>query len=206
MQDCNGAHHFRISRSAIFLWVVLAFSLLPWIIIQSQNAPHPDLLWICEALGRLLDGRSMVEAAYDPNPPLSFLIYLPPVLATRLFGIPLDLSLFSYTLVTLSLSAISITVILRRWDFLTPHDIAITLGCFILINTIGASVWLGERDQLTGMMLVPFVLMQAALAFRLPYPEKLKWPLLLAGSLFILIRSFNTSVKFELRSIKLIFL
>jgi hypothetical protein len=171
-----------------FFWIFLGICLIPWALVQAQEGTHSDLLWVSETLRRILDGGSMVESANDPNPPLSIFTYILPVMANRLFGIPLHYALFANSCAMVLVSALAIWAIIRRWPFLTGFDICALLAGYILANTVATSLMFGERDQYVGLALTPFVLLQIAMTFGLPYPKKLVWPVFLIGALFILLK------------------
>ena len=156
--------------------------------MQAQQATHSDLLWLVEAFHRLMEGYKVSEFIYETNPPLNIFTYAIPTLLGKLTGIPVHYLLFLYTSGLILLSAAATHAILRFWPFLQKHDIVIALAFLILVNTFFTGTQFGERDQYTGLALVPFTLMQLALTYKLPYPKWLKWPVFLIGAIFILLK------------------
>lgn len=187
LQPRDGAIPFSGHLTLIF-WVVFAVLLLPWGWIQAQQATHSDLLWLSEAFTRLMEGYKVSEFIYETNPPLNIFTYAAPVLLGKFTGIPVHYALFLYTSGLILLSASAANAILKCWPFLQKRDILITLAFMIIVNTILTGGQYGERDQYTGLALIPFTLMQLAITYRLPYPKALKWPVFLAGAVFILLK------------------
>ncbi len=174
--------------SVRLFWVVLTGCLLPWFWVRVQQGSHSDILWLSESLMRLIKGGSMTDSVYEVNPPLSILIYILPVLANKLLGIPLHCALFAHSCFLVFVSALAVWAIIRRWPFLTTFDVCALLSGYIFANTILTSLMFGERDHYIGLALAPFVLLQIAITFGLPYPRKLVWPAFLIGAVFILLK------------------
>lgn len=170
------------------LWLILLAALIPWFFIRIQQAANSDILWLCEALHRYFSGCNLSTCAYETNPPLSLLIYTFPVLGQDWFGLPLHYTVFLQTFAILLACTWATYKILSAWEKLQVTDVYIIVAGYLLANTIGSSLYFGERDHLVGMVLVPFVLMQLTLTFRLNQPEKLKWPVFMFGGLFILVK------------------
>jgi hypothetical protein len=173
---------------SLVFWVLFAILILPWGWIQAQQAVHSDLLWLTEAFTRLMEGYKVSEFVYETNPPMNIFTYAIPVLLAKLTGIPVHYLLFVYTSGLIFLSATAISAILKRWPFLQQRDVLIAVAFMIIVNTLITGTQFGERDQYTGLALVPFTLMQLAITYRLPYPKALKWPVFLAGAVFILLK------------------
>lgn len=167
---------------------LLAALLLPWAWIQSQAATHSDLLWLCDALRRLMAGHKMSDYIYETNPPLNLFTYIAPVMLDKWAGLPLHYGLFAFSCAMVALSCAAIYAVVRDWPFLRRWDIWIMLSGFILANTVMTGTQFGERDQYVALGLVPFVLVQIATTYGLPYPKWMKWPVLFCGAVLILLK------------------
>jgi hypothetical protein len=175
-------------KAQFVLWLILAAALIPWFAVRIQQAANSDILWLCEALHRYFSGCRLSDCAFETNPPLSLLIYTLPVLGQDWLGLPLHYTVFLQTCAILLFSAWATYRILAAWGKLQATDIYIIVAAYLLANTIGSSLYFGERDHLVGMALVPFVLMQLTLTYDLKQAGKLKWPVFLFGSIFILVK------------------
>lgn len=169
-------------------WLILAVILMPWAWIQAGQAVHSDLLWLSEAFLRVLDGHRMSDFIYETNPPFNLFTYALPVLFAEATGTPIHSALFAYSCGLVILSAWFVHAILRGWAFIGRNDARVATGFFVLLNTISIATQFGERDQYLGMFLVPFLLIQVAMTYRLPLPRGMKWPVLLLGALFIMLK------------------
>ena len=170
------------------LWLILLAALVPWFVVRIQQAANSDILWLCEALHRYFSGCPLSDCAFETNPPLSLLIYTLPVLGNDWLGLPLHYTVFLQTCAILLFSTWATYKILTAWGKLQATDVYIIVAAYLLANTIGSSLYFGERDHLVGMALVPFVLMQLTLTYNLKQADKLKWPVFLFGALFILVK------------------
>ncbi len=187
MQKYDGCSLLRRHSEPVF-WCVFALLILPWAWVQAQQATHSDLLWLVEGFNRIMEGYRGPEFVYETNPPLNIFTYALPALLGKWTGFPVHYLLFLYTSILILISAASIHAILKHWPFLQRQDIMIAIAFMILTNTILIGTQFGERDQYIGLALVPFTLMQLAITYGLPYPKKLKWPLFLIGTVFILLK------------------
>ncbi|MDB5491667.1 MAG: hypothetical protein JWO78_1516 [Micavibrio sp.] len=178
----------RPALSHIAFWGVLAAALLPWLFYRIQQVTNSDVLWLCEALTHVFSGATMVDAAYEPNPPLSLLIYTFPVLAKSLLNIPWHYGVFAQTMVFVALSGYAVYALLARSGLFRKDFISVVTAAFILMNTYGVSLFFSERDQMIALGLVPLVLLQAMMTYSRPSAGYLKWPILFFGTMFILLK------------------
>lgn len=187
-QQASAARKNSLLSVSTLLWTLLAASLLPWLLVRVEQATNSDILWLCEALSRYFGGLRLSEAAYETNPPLSLLIYTLPVLAESILHIPLHYAVFAQSCILVGVSALAVFQIISAWNLLHRNEIFIITAAYILANTLGASLYFGERDHLIGIVLLPFVLMQLTITYGLPQAKGWKWPVLIFGALFILLK------------------
>lgn len=172
----------------VLFWAVLVAAFLPWLYIRSQQATNSDILWLCEVMQRLLDGHKLSEAAYETNPPLSILIYILPVLAKSFLHIPLHYAVFFQTAAMSVLSVLASYKIMRAWTFLSANDVRVITAGFAFGATIVSSIYVGERDHLIILGLMPFVLAQLTLTFNWPRAKGWIKPVFIAGAILILLK------------------
>jgi hypothetical protein len=182
-------HIRKPSLPGIAFAALLALILLPWAVVQFNQSLNSDGMWLLEAARRLLAGGTMAGNAYETNPPLSIVIYYPPVLFSQLTGFFLPHAYFLYAVIILLLSAGALWKILAKNPVSSPALNAAITAAFILGNTVLSSIYFGERDQLLGMALLPFVLIQIGLTFSWPRPHRiLFWSVLICGAALILLK------------------
>jgi hypothetical protein len=130
----------------------------------------------------------MSEGYYDTNPPLSILVQIPPALLVQFFGIPLYHAVLAYGLAAVALSAWAVHLILKTTRWLDAAQRRTILMGYILLNTVGAGLYLGEKDQLLGLALFPFVLVQAAMTYNISLDKRLQWSVIGTTALLILLK------------------
>ena len=157
--------HYLKSSSA-FYWLLFMACLLPWLYLRVQQATHSDMLWLGESALRLLDGKSMSQAAYDPNPPLSILIYVIPALLQKFSALPLHIGVQLQAFAIFAFATIALIKSLKCFPDLSLPSRHILVCGYLLLNTLGAGLTFGERDHLIGMILPPLVAIQLALTNR----------------------------------------
>jgi hypothetical protein len=193
MYNQDAAHErqpFYLTTGFLF-WGILFLSLLPWFFIHVQQATNSDVLWLSEALRRVLAGGRLTDVAYEQNPPFNMLLYILPVLADKLIRLPLHYGLFFQTTLIVAAGAAATYSILSKWPVLKNGETSIIVAGFILAETLGTLFYYSERDHILSAFIFPFVLLQISLTYRFPYPEKIKWPVFIFGAFLILIKPHN---------------
>jgi hypothetical protein len=178
----------KLVKHDLLFWLVIAAGLIPWLFIAAPQSINADNFLLADAMARWLHGMTMTEGLYYPNPPLCFLIYLPPVLLHEWLAVPLHYGIFAWALALLAAWSAALFAVLRRWDFLGPLETRVLLASFIAANSIMFITFFGEKDQMIGMALAAFTMVQLSLTFRLPCGKRLSWAVLAAGAVFILVK------------------
>ena len=179
---------FKDSTVTFVFWALLLTALIPWFYIRLQQSTHSDILWLCEALQRILAGGKMSEVAYEVNPPLSMLAYILPVLAKNILHVPLHYAVFFQTLTLTILSTLAVYKIISAWKIFQAETVNILTFGYLLCITLLSLISFGERDHLLTLGLVPFVLLQASLNFKLPRPGGWSIPVFALGAVLILLK------------------
>ncbi|MBI2234139.1 MAG: hypothetical protein HYU57_03930 [Micavibrio aeruginosavorus] len=130
----------------------------------------------------------MTDYIYETNPPLNLFTYIVPVMLDKWAVLPLHYGLFAFSCAMVALSCAAIYAILKDWPFLRRHDLWIMISGFVLANTVMTGSQFGERDQYVALGLIPFILLQIATTYGLPYPKWMKWPVFLCGAVLILMK------------------
>ena len=167
--------------AAIGIW-------LAWQFGAALNSSHASLTIAAQ---RLLAGGTITGDFNEPNPPLSFLMYVLPVLMTKYLFVPAYYAPYVFGLLCLAASVLAIIKILKYWP--RPDDDAKTVFvfAFIIANTLLTSsvyFYFGERDHIVIMALYPFLLVQLALTWRYELPKALTWGVLIPCAAAILIK------------------
>ena len=178
----------KIEIVTFLFWTTVAYALFSWFSIQIHTSITADTLWLCDAAGRLLSGQNMADAYYDPHPPLSVLLYVLPVLASMTGLIPVYHAVFGYVLLILAGSAWLTYRILKSVPGIDHTTVMTATVALVMANTILPSISFTERDQILGILLLPFVLAQIGITKKWPMPRLLKHIALCAGALIILVK------------------
>ncbi len=169
-------------------FAVLMLCLVPWLNTYLTQMVNVDIAFLTLSAERLLAGELMSVAYYDTNLPLSIIVQVPPALLSKLTQIPLYSSITIYIVTLLTLSSIATYLLLRKIPKLSKEQAFIIICTFIAINTVMTGYDFGQKDHLLGMALFPLVLAQILITMRININTTLKWSVLLAGSLFILLK------------------
>jgi hypothetical protein len=178
----------KIRMVCFGFWIVCAYAIYTWITLQAPVNITADTLWLCEAAERLLAGEKMSQSYYDPNPPLSVLLYVPPVLIAKAGLLSLHYAIFWYTLAFLAGAVAATYRIMKSIPDMDETTIYAVLMALIVGNTVMTSMAFTERDQIIGMWLLPFMLAQIAITKGWPVPPVIKHITLLLGAVLILIK------------------
>ena len=178
-----------------FLYLLLTCSaclivLLYWASIQFFFMLNGNVTWLLIAAERFLNGELQLSSYYETNPPLSFLIYTPFILISKITGIasPIITTAFTYILVCGSLFLTE--RILRRFDWLDIIDRLVFLGAFMVGITSVANVFFADREHLMIMAIVPFMLCQYALGKNIKLSRIVLFISLSLGTIAFLVKPY----------------
>lgn len=151
------------------LALALPFAVLAlWLFAGFAYTLNSDHAWLIEAAKRLLDGQSMASAYFDPNPPLSVLLYVPAVLIERSGIMPAPYTYYAFTALIVAAAAGLLYTLLGRIG--ARRDLCIVaVFSFLCANTLlcaSQQFYFGERDQFILIGLVLFMLYQYLLTRR----------------------------------------
>ena len=142
-------------------------------------APLPDVSWLTVAADRMLQGQRLYSQVMEVNPPLSVLLYVPPVLLAGALGVtPETASAWLCVLAiafSLALSGALLRPVLggdrtRAWKLAAA-------AAFVLCVMPGAAF--GQREHIAVMALMPFL----AVCFLRSEARRPPWTLALAAGL-----------------------
>lgn len=169
--------------------VLLAIALTPWAYDELFiKAANHDIIWLVTGLERVLGGQRMTDAAYDPNPPLSFLIYLPVYLAAKIPGMKLEYAIFFTTSLAALLSSALCYALVRKWPFFDRASAWALAVSFLVAGTVAAHPNFGQRDHLLILGLFPLILLQLSRTYGWPVPGAAAWAAMIAGSVLLLLK------------------
>ncbi|HTK83726.1 MAG TPA: hypothetical protein VL625_01460 [Patescibacteria group bacterium] len=176
-----------LKKNGPFLFLLAA--LAPWTVIQMVTALNENHAWLLVAASRLLDGHRQLTDFYEPNPPLSVLLYVPAVVLSRLTAIPVWYTHYLFGLAALLFSALAVFRLLSQWPESDRNQNVVFVSAYVLAGTILAAYnCFAERDEFLILGLVPFLIVQVALTAAIPLPRLLKGAVLTAGAAAVLLR------------------
>ena len=177
----------ELAGKALILGPLLC--LIPWLFLQMQTSLDTNHAFLMIGMERLLDGGRFVSEYYDPNPPLSNLIYLPAIAMHRWLGIPSYYTPYIFGVICLALSALATWKLLRLWSELDYPRRAVILSSFLAASTyLPGTFYFAERDALVVWGLFPFMLAQLALTRGDKISPRLLYPVLILGAWAVLIK------------------
>ncbi len=171
----------------IYFGLITAF-LLPWVYTQWYRSVNGDVAWLSICAKRLTEGIPLIKGCYDTNPPLSVWIYAPPVYLSNLTGIELHYAAYLCMFTFIGFAVLSTALILKNWSFVTSPEKNLFLAAFIASTTILSSISFAERDHMIALILVPFVLTQLSITWKINLPKYLTYAVLIVGSTLLLVK------------------
>ena len=171
---------------------LIIFSIpLIWLISQFNVSLYADHAWLMIAAQRFLDGQLMSEAYFDPNPPLSILIYIPILFISYLPLVEPYYAPYLFGLICLLLSLLSINVLLKAWPAIDQQSRHSFLFGFFLANsilTMSGNFYFGERDQIVILGLMPFLIAQLSITQKIDVSRLFLCCVFFIGAVCILIK------------------
>lgn len=172
----------------LFIWAIALVVLAPWVYVQSQAMLNGNVAWLLIAADRMVEGQSMVQSIYETNPPLSILFYAPPILLAKMTAINIpDAAMFLSVLLILASLWIS-NALIREFNFLSCGERRSFIFGLLATHTIITTIYFLDREHLMMIFLVPFVLCQYAISQKITLKSSLLWPVLIFGSIAILVK------------------
>lgn len=170
----------------ILTLLALGSSCLYYFIDLYPSVINFNEFWLYTCSERILGGEKMSLGCFDSNPPLSVLLYVPSVLITQYFSVPVHISLFIYSLMALCLSTSAIYFMLKKSALANNIQIAVFLYAYFISNLFLSGLFLGERDHFVLFALIPFILIQISITQKI-YANNLGSFLLMLVCLFFLL-------------------
>lgn len=188
----------------IVFYFFLASLLIPWFWLQANRSMNTDIAWLVTGAGRILDGGTMSEDVYDTNPPLSLIVYMPPALAHRMTGIPLEHAVFGYTVLMVLVSSLAVRRIASGLRLTEGDGVDLLTATYVISNTILTDLDFGQKDHYLSLGLFPFFMIQAGMILRPGQTHPLRWPVCLAGSIAVLIKPYYIVIPATMMAIRLL--
>jgi hypothetical protein len=181
--------HVPVAWQVMLTFAPVLAAFVPWLFAQMNTSLNTNHAWLTICAERLLDGGRQLTDFYEPNPPLSILLYVPGVLLSRLTGIPVYYMPYLTGLAALGLSTLAVYFLLRKWPLVEGQALTVFIGAYLLAGTVLASrMFFAERDEFTVWGLMPFLIAQLAITRGAALPRRLTWAVLIPGAACILIK------------------
>ncbi|MDH5722074.1 MAG: hypothetical protein OEY94_01970 [Alphaproteobacteria bacterium] len=185
-QDQGNSHRdFLYSILICFAFLIV---LLYWASIQFFFTLNGNVTWLLIAAERFLNGEILLNSYYETNPPLSFLIYTPFVLISKITGIASPIITTTVTYILVCGSLFLTERILRCFDWLDAIDRYVFIGAFMIGITSVANVFFADREHLMVMAMMPFLLCQYAISKDIKLPRIALFISLSLGTIAFLVK------------------
>ena len=148
----------------------------------------PDLSILVSFAERMMQGELYSESYYDTNPPMSMIIFIPPVWVANLTGWPVYHVHFFYSLILMALSFALTAYLLKRIKGIERPERHLLLMIYVLTQIFAPDRSIGDREHIIVLGLVPFMLTQICLTRAIGLPTSLKYLSLAFGTLGVLIK------------------
>jgi hypothetical protein len=166
-------------------WVIAGAALLHYAFYQIGYAINSDNALMIEYAKRWLAGGIYGVDVFDPNPPASFLIYIPAVFLSKFM--PVWHALTFYTSAAVMASSLAVWVLLKNCNIGEGGRQVVTIA-YVLGNLVLTNIFYGERDHLIFLALMPLCLLQFGMLNGHHVSGWLKYPVLLAGAIAIAVK------------------
>ncbi|HTK84321.1 MAG TPA: hypothetical protein VL625_04475, partial [Patescibacteria group bacterium] len=175
-------------RKSLALFPVFAV-LAVWLPVQMNASLNTNHAWLLICAQRLLDGGRPLTDFYEPNPPLSILMYVPDVLLARLTHIPIYYTPYIFGLLAMILSGWALFGLLKKFPALDEGSRLAVIGSFFIVSTAGASImFFADRDEYVAWGLLPFMLCQLLITRQVIIERKRLWTILICAGICIFVK------------------
>ncbi len=131
------------------------------LVLLAPTTLHHDINWYLVATGRMLDGARLYVDIIEVNPPLSFVLTVPAVVAARLTGLAAQPAFVAYVFVLIGLSLQLAARQLAALPGTTPgYRRAMIVAAFVALTVCPISTF-GQREHLMVILTLPYVLLFA---------------------------------------------
>lgn len=186
---CPNTFNTHSKSFSVLVWVAALLALTPWLAVQTHAMIGGNVAWLLIAAERLLHGMSMSGGAFETNPPLSILIYIPSVIFSRLTGLPVPVGTALSVFALVALSTIAVGRILSAFPVLNANEKrAILFGYLSSVTILTTTIYFTDREHLIILALFPFILCQRALTEKIPLPRFLLYAVMLCGTIAVLVK------------------
>ena len=152
------ALHGRIlDLSGLLPWQVLTAALLAAALALGVLAPLPDVSWLTVAAAKVMGGERLYSQVMEVNPPLSVLLYMPPVLLARALGVAPETASAGLCVLALATSLwLSGRILKSLLDFGSTGPWKMAAAAAFVLGLMPA-VAFGQREQIAVIALLPFL-------------------------------------------------
>ena len=168
----QGIRPIRVGRSSVLSYAALAILLAAsgWV-AQSTTLNH-DSGWYLQATRMLLEGGQLYQDIIEINPPVAFVLHVPPVWLGHVLGVsPIDLFL-AWIFVAIGASLVLCHVVIRRLPLATYERTGL-LAAVLAGLVLGSWQGLGQREHFLMIFTLPYLFLAVARASQV----NVRWPI-----------------------------
>lgn len=130
------------------------------VIVYAQAMPNNDVLWILTATSKWLDGARLYRDVVEVNPPQIFYLNGPPVLFSKLAGIPAYTAFVGYVFLLIGMSVAMTAGLARRLEPEGAGRRVLTLAVLVVLVAFPSTDF-GQREHLMLVFCLPYLLLAA---------------------------------------------
>jgi hypothetical protein len=156
---------------------IIASALLPVLLLGLMELPgfarlNSDTLWLVHAAEQMLAGKALYRDIVETNPPMSALLYLPPVAAALVLGLPSEAAVAVHTLACAAIfTGVSIRLLAASGWYRQDQIRLMGLGLFIIMALMPKHV-ATQREHFAAMAALPFALLVSLRIGQIPVPNR----------------------------------
>ncbi len=170
------------------LWMAVLWGLGLYAFVLFQIAIAPDKAILLTFAERLLDGGSFSRDTYDPNPPMSMILFMPDILLSRLSGLPIYYAHYAMGTIWVALSLCLSYLLMRRIPQIDYIERQVFMLAMALNIVVVPNVSFGDREHFIILGLIPFMLAQILITQGIKTPGSIQYPALIFGALGLMIK------------------
>lgn len=181
---------FTLQKIPLFLiYFLILIALSPYIYMQFEMSLNTNHAWLLIAAQRFIEGGSPLKDFFEPNPPMSIILYVPQYLMHSVLQIPLRYIPALTGYLSLAISSFITYRLLQIVFQNSPHRINILLSAFISAAIfIPHMIYFSDRDYFVFLALFPVILGQLAITQNYPLKPITARLLFVLGGMVLLIK------------------
>jgi hypothetical protein len=152
-------HEPGIDRAALIAGAALTAALIAATALALSTTLNHDSAWYLQATRRLLDGARLYEDIVEVNPPLAFLLAVPPVWLAQLIGVSPIAPFFLWVFALAGAALVLVHKVLRAQPGISAGERLALMIAALLALTLGGWQEIGQREHFLLIFATPYLML-----------------------------------------------